>query len=660
MESKDVNILLLLMVKNESQVVARCLEAAFPFVDAVLLADTGSTDDTVEVAKSSVEAAGKAFGSALDPWQDFGHNRTLSLQAARKYVEGELRWKLEDSFAMVLDADMKLRGDPVFLREFLSKFRGSGLLLQQRNGNLEYFNTRLMRLSDAWFCEGVTHEYWTGGGDAQAVPSTAVWIEDVGDGGAKADKFERDERLLLRGLSQNPSCERYMFYLAQTYHCLNRHADAIHWYKKRIAAGGWLEEVWYSHLMIARTYLRMQLPFKAELWVHLGQRFQPDRAEGLLSLVTHYRETSQHFKAWHYLLQVEALKKPLECKLFLEADAYGHGPAYERSILHYYVYPDRKAEGAMCSLAYEGPMEHSVMSNLTFYAETLADASWQRLEFPVPEGFASSSVAVASDGKMCVRSVSYRINEAGDYFMPSGLVETRNFAARWHGDSTTWTDWQEVFPAEVDAARWRRDDCIRGLEDVRLCGNAFTATTREFSYCAMNRMVHGVFPKMTFSPVRPPRGETGCEKNWLPMDERRVLYGWQPLEIGAVQRGADGTSQIVMENVHFTPTWFRHLRGSCPPIAVEGDLWVLTHIVCPRKPRHYLHAWVVLDCETMAPKAYTPPFVFRHHGIEYCLGGRLQRRSGSSFFQLFVSVWDRESWCCEMPVASFRSSLRKL
>jgi glycosyltransferase involved in cell wall biosynthesis len=660
MEAKDVNIILVLMVKNESHIIARCLESAFPFVDAILLADTGSADDTVKVAVKCADQAGKAFGTVLDPWQDFGHNRTLSLQAARKFAEEDLRWKLQVSFALVLDADMQLRGDPVFLRKFLTDFHGSGLLLQQRNGGLEYSNMRVMRLSDAWFCEGVTHEYWTGGGEARNIPAASMWIDDIGDGGAKLDKFERDERLLLAGLEKKPGCERYMFYLAQTYHCMNRDLDAIHWYKKRIFAGGWVEEIWYSHLMIARTYLRMKLPFKAELWVHLGQQIQPDRAEGLLSLVTHFRETSQHFKAWHYLLQLEALKKPQETKLFLEVDAYGHKMAYERSILQYYVYPDAKADGAMCSLSYEGPMEHSVMSNLTFYVENLRDVAWTRLDFAAPEGYASSSVAVNAEGLMCVRTVSYRINEAGDYHMPSGLVETRNFSARWLSDSRSWEDWAEVVPAEADAARWRREDYIRGLEDVRLCGDTFTATTREFSYCASNRMVHGKFPEMTFVPVRPPRDENACEKNWLPIDDHRVIYGWEPFEVGDVVLQEDGTARLITETTIATPRWFRHLRGSCPPIAVDDDCWILTHIVSPRKPRHYLHVWVVLDRFTMVPKAHTPPFRFRHQGIEYCLGGIFVLKEGVPSFQLFVSVWDRESWCCEVPVAVFKKSLRTL
>ena len=57
---------------------------------------------------------------------------------------------------------------------------------------------------------------------------------DIGDGGAKTDKFERDVRLLLKGLEDEPNNDRYTFYLANSYHDSGRFGEAINAYKKRI------------------------------------------------------------------------------------------------------------------------------------------------------------------------------------------------------------------------------------------------------------------------------------------------------------------------------------------------------------------------------------------------------------------------------------------
>lgn len=654
--------MLVLMVRNEACILARCLSAALLFVDAVLLADTGSEDDTVAIAQDRVRQSHLPLKVVEHPWRDFGHNRTLSLQAARSFAD-ELGWSRWKTHALVLDADMILQGSSGALRLFLDELEEgvAGATLRQAHGPLEYYNVRLMRLDLPWFCKGVTHEYWTGtAGEPARIPGEQVWIRDVGDGGSKGDKFQRDERLLLQGLKDEPTNERYMFYLAQTYHCMERDAEAIEWYTRRVGAGGWIEEVWYAHLMLARTHLRREEPFLAEQWVSRGLGVQPDRIEGLLSLITYFREKSQHFKAWHYVRLAQGMQKPEGARLFLETDAYDHRLSYEKTILHYYVFPAQQAEGAMLSLNYDGPLEASVLSNLFFYAPAAPASCWQKLSFPVPEPYVSSSVAVAADGMLCVRTVSYRISPEGCYHLHNGLVETRNFQARWDFEARTWSNWSELVPDAASAQRWQRDNDIRGLEDVRVLGVQFTATTREFSYCDANRIVHGRFPEMTFAPVRPPDEETSCEKNWLPVGDDRVIYAWYPLRIGAVRAdlAEGGASTLQIQQTHNTPRWFRHLRGSAPPVELEDGLWVLTHVVCPRSPRHYLHLWVLLSKEDLRPLAYTPPFYFRHRGIEYCLGAAASRDRAS--FCLFVSVWDRESWYGEAPVCRFRDLLTYL
>src|SRR5205085_9694381 len=125
----------------------------------------------------------------------------------------------------------------------------------QKNDWQTYYNIRLIRASLPWECVGVTHEYWSC--KQQPVIEmqlSTISIDDREDGGCKADKFERDIKLLTDGLKEDPENERYMFYLAQSYKCSNQFNAAIDWYKKRIAKGGWMEEVWYSKLMIGEMF----------------------------------------------------------------------------------------------------------------------------------------------------------------------------------------------------------------------------------------------------------------------------------------------------------------------------------------------------------------------------------------------------------------------
>ena len=285
-----------------------------------------------------------------------------------------------------------------------------------------------------------------------------------------------------------------------------------------------------------------------------------------------------------------------------------------------------------------------ILCEISWHARPHQFLTWKRLEFP-SSNFASSSVAINAAGRLNVRTVSYFIEPDGAYTLRNNLVETRNFTSQWNGDELTWSGWEEVVPP---ANAKKRDDVIMGLEDIRLWGSTFTATTREYSYCEANRMVWGSYPDLNFKVLRPPQ-ETSCEKNWIPIDDHKFIYSWYPLIVGKVGENDD----FHLETIHETPHWFRHLRGSTPPVAVGDELWLLTHIVCPYAPRHYLHVWVSLD-KNLRPVACSRPFFFMHRGIEYCLGLYCHGQE----LQCFVSIWDRESWVARVPIEEVKKVLK--
>ncbi len=43
---------LVMIVRDEARCIARCLESVAPFVDSMIVLDTGSTDDTVAIAQA--------------------------------------------------------------------------------------------------------------------------------------------------------------------------------------------------------------------------------------------------------------------------------------------------------------------------------------------------------------------------------------------------------------------------------------------------------------------------------------------------------------------------------------------------------------------------------------------------------------------------------
>ena len=642
-----MKLALILMVRNESKILKRCLEAVESLVDAFCIHDTGSTDDTCAIARTWLETHTGCLTESV--WKDFGHNRSLSFTTAQDHLK-TLGWDLHETYGLLLDADMVFQAGTL-RKQTLTE---PGYSVIQSAGELEYPNCRLVRMDYPWKCLGVTHEYWDGA--TTPLPKSVCWIDDRNDGGCKSDKFERDARLLEAGLAETPTNERYMFYLAQTYHSLGRWKDSIAMYKKRFHAGGWDEERWYSLYMIADAYKHLGDPLKFELYMQKAMAFRPSRAEASYALAKYFREKGEHYKAWYYVLRGRSLPYPSD-SLFITKPVYTDYFAYEASILLYYL--DKHEEGLHESMAYmlrrDTPSYvDSVYRNLPFYVKPLG---MPILTHPVPRDaagpdFHPTSISFCGDMQN-VRFVNYVIDQRnGSYTMKEGTyspdhkVRTRNVL--WDGKTATLMD-------DSDTGLSLQPHRIEGLEDVRVYVDEM-AVTRFVATCAQVgpkiRMVRGDYNHSTKTlrnckVLRPPTN-TDCEKNWLPIPfTNQMIYAWHPLQIGTVK-----TEGFVVQQRHPTPWFFKHLRGSAVPFRMGSELWALVHFVEYSTPRKYFHLFVALDGKDYTPRRISLPFIFKAHGIEYCLGAR-PITSPPNHIEFAFSSWDDNPCLTLAPISHF-------
>jgi glycosyltransferase involved in cell wall biosynthesis len=639
-----MKLVLILMVRNESRILERCLKSVEGVVDAFCIHDTGSTDTTREIAKSFLETGARKGCVTGSEWKNFGHNRSQSFLAAQDYLKAA-GWDLKTTYGLLLDADM------IFHAESLKEqsLGDVGYSIVQCAGSLEYPNCRLVRMDYAWTCRGVTHEYWDG--TTTKLDKSVCWIEDHNDGGCKADKFERDARLLEEGLNETPKNERYMFYLAQTYHSLGRWKESIAMYKKRFAAGGWDEEQWYSLFMIGDAYLKLKEPLKFELYMQKAMLFRPGRAEAPYALAKYFREAGDHYKAWVYVLRGRSLPLSTD-SLFIEKPVYTGRFDYEATILLYYI--GKHEEGLRESMKYlltKTETLDSVYQNMGFYVKPLGTPITNH---PVPRDaagtdFHPTSVSVCGDIQN-VRFVNYIIDQRnGSYTMKDGTyspdhkVRTRNVV--WDGTRATLLD-------ESATGLPLLPHRIEGLEDLRVYVDSM-GVRRFVATCAQVgpsiRMVQGDYsltpPSLRLCTVLQPPTDTSCEKNWLPIPlTDSILYAWHPFQVGTVRDSA-----LVIQATHPTPWFFKHLRGSAVPIRMGSELWALVHYVEYSQPRKYYHCIVALDGDDYRPRRITLPFTFKATGIEYCLGWSAQEASLTFIF----SSWDDNPCVTTAPFSRF-------
>ena len=85
-----------MIVRNEAKIIRRCLDSVRPLLSHWCICDTGSTDDTEEILRQELfTLPGRLYN---DPWVNFGHNRSLSMERARGTAD----------YHLLLDADMVL------------------------------------------------------------------------------------------------------------------------------------------------------------------------------------------------------------------------------------------------------------------------------------------------------------------------------------------------------------------------------------------------------------------------------------------------------------------------------------------------------------------------------------------------------------------------
>lgn len=92
------------IMKNESHVITRCLDNVGHMLDAVYIIDTGSTDNSIQLAEEWCKKKEIPFEISEDPWRgDFGYSRTLALRRGEKFIlnlESKEEW-----YFMFMDID---------------------------------------------------------------------------------------------------------------------------------------------------------------------------------------------------------------------------------------------------------------------------------------------------------------------------------------------------------------------------------------------------------------------------------------------------------------------------------------------------------------------------------------------------------------------------
>jgi len=646
-----------MIVKNESKIITRLLTSVLPIIDSYCICDTGSTDNTIELIENFFKDKNITGKIVHEPFKNFAHNRNFALKSAVGMTD----------FVLLVDADMILD-----VRNFDKKRLSNHdtFYILQGNDHFFYQNVRIVRNNGLYNYVGVTHEFigTPPNNRTSLLGKDELFIIDIGDGGAKSDKFERDIRLLTQGLIDEPNNERYYFYLANSYHDNGQHEKAIENYQKRIDCKGWIQEVFYSYYKMGHSYRQLgKMNDAIACWL-LSMEALPERLETVYEIMQYYRNTSKHKLVEHfYKIAKDILDKKhfRDDYLFLHNDIYTYKIFYEYSISAYWIQVKNINYEIVEILNHssDNNINTNLFQNMKFYKDVLAPKHVyvfdNKLSIEIngeKTGFnSSSSCLIKKDDTylMNIRYVNYYITENGSYINCEKNIITANKFVELDKDFKVIG--VKCFDIDFDGRQYIGVEDVKifndvGTKDLLFIGtglhknNFLGVVSGKYNSVNSNKLIPNDI-KQTFN-------NTQCEKNWVFVDynnSTHVVYKWHPLQICKINE-TENTIEIV-KNITM-PKIFSHVRGSScgfkytkqmannnGNISItyeETEIWFVTHLVSYESPRHYYHMIAVFD-ENMQLLRYSAPFKFEGEPIEYCLSVVVDDDS----VLLNYSVWDR-------------------
>jgi tetratricopeptide (TPR) repeat protein len=692
----NVKIILISMVKNESKIIERLMRSVVNYIDGYVIADTGSTDNTVELAKSFMKDNNKEGCVVEIPWVNFGISRTYSASEAFKWVNQQ-GWDNYNTWGLLLDGDMILP-DPID-KHSLSMLPWDTIRLNQKNSSIIYENTRLIRMTKEWKCIGPTHEYWETG-NSGALPTPV--IQDLNDGGSKSDKFERDIRMLKEELKINPTHDRTLFYLGQSYQSIKKYKKSNLILKRRIDAGGWNEEIYMAYIYRGNNYVDMGQPKKAICeWTKAWNTVQK-RTEAAMKLVKYYRNKSNmQFIALMYLeklIHVQFGKNLMgmpvgnpvvnDCVLFLEHDNI-KTIWKELAILCYYTGHKKEAYIAIDEqilntknnfnernelLGYQKWYDIILKTTKTKNIKINKDMlPWKNeSDWDIWKSYNPSIRVNKSEYDIILRHSNYSTVDAKQFPCRGrhDYIITRNVLCKMDTEFNIKNTKELVVPVKYIE---NKESHIQGMEDCRLlqnsiCNIGFT-TTRQYTDSKTNKIsivywndskeknldfVNVDLRKTTL----PENAEDGqCQKNWLPFchnTKSYFVYSISPFIV------CDMKSNKILEykSKHFE---FDGLKGSTAPVYFRSEnskehfIMIVHYCHYGGEGRRYYNRFLTLD-KNMYPVRFSRGFKLTETNIEY-VSGMCEDIRNKKTYNICYGINDSEAFVTNIDSESIESIL---
>ena len=317
-------ISLCMIVKNEAAVLARCLDSVADLVDEIVIVDTGSTDQTREIAARYTSRI------YTFPWiDDFAAARNAAFDYA------------------VMDYCMWLDADDVLLEEDRAAFRTVRQTLlpdadvvmmpyhaavdEAGRPTLTYYRERIVRRSPIYRWKGAVHE--------SIVPSgTIVYADAAVTHRKEGGDPDRNLRILEGIAAQRPLEPREAFYYGRELSGHGRWEDAVRVLEAFLDQGaGWVENNIDACQVLSCCYTALGRDREALRALLESFSYDAPRAETCCELGRIFLDKKAYRQAAYWYERALSCPQNDTSGAFVRPDCYGYLPAIQLCVCWYWL-----------------------------------------------------------------------------------------------------------------------------------------------------------------------------------------------------------------------------------------------------------------------------------------------------------------------------------
>lgn len=343
-----------LIVKDEEEVIDRVLKCAVRFADEIIVVDTGSTDETVEIAKKYTD---KIYSFK---WCD-------DFSAARNFAFE----KADCDYVMWLDADDEVtEEDGQKIRKLISEGNFDMAYLPytsvSESGEFIYYRERIFRRSKNYRFEGFVHEAVAPRGNA--VYSEAVIYHKKVKSGDPLRNLKIYQNAIARGICLN---ERSKFYYGRELMFNGMYLESSAVLESFLMGGGWVENKIEACINLYSVYTALGNEEKAVQSLFKSFLYAPPRSQACCLLGGYFMDINAVSSAIYWYERALSCDNGEKNGAFVSVDFSGYIPLMQLCVLYDRLGEYEKANAFNERAGLLKPHSQSFLSNKKYFETRL-------------------------------------------------------------------------------------------------------------------------------------------------------------------------------------------------------------------------------------------------------------------------------------------------